>query len=45
MQTGAYRNPGEVIGRALEILHSEDEWLLGRSADIAEKIERAFAAI
>jgi Arc/MetJ-type ribon-helix-helix transcriptional regulator len=42
MQTGAYQNPDEVIGRALEILHSEDEWLHGHSAEIAEKIERAF---
>ena len=41
MQTGAYRSPDEVIARALEILHSEDEWLHGHSAEIAEKIERA----
>ena len=27
MQTGAYQSPDEVIARALEILHSEDEWL------------------
>jgi len=42
MQTGAYQNPDEVIGRALEILHSEDEWLHDHSAEIAEKVERAF---
>jgi Arc/MetJ-type ribon-helix-helix transcriptional regulator len=41
MQTGAYQNPDEVIGRALEILHSEDEWLHDHSAEITEKIERA----
>jgi antitoxin ParD1/3/4 len=42
IQSGAYQNPDEVIGRALEILQSEDEWLHGHSAEIGEKIERAF---
>lgn len=45
IQTGAYQNPDEVIGRASEILHSEDEWLLGHSVEIGEKIERAFGQI
>jgi Arc/MetJ-type ribon-helix-helix transcriptional regulator len=27
MQTGAYQSLDEVIGRALEMLHSQDEWL------------------
>jgi antitoxin ParD1/3/4 len=43
MQTGAYQNPDEVIGRALEILNSEDEWLNDHKPEITEKIERAFA--
>ena len=42
METGAYQSPDEVIGRALEILHSEDEWLQNHSAEITKKIERAF---
>jgi putative addiction module CopG family antidote len=42
MQTGAYRSPDEVIGRALQILHSEEEWLHDHKAEIVEKIERAF---
>jgi Arc/MetJ-type ribon-helix-helix transcriptional regulator len=42
MQTGAYQNPDEVIGRALEMLNSENEWLHDHQPDIAEKIERAF---
>jgi Arc/MetJ-type ribon-helix-helix transcriptional regulator len=42
MQTGAYRNADEVIERALEMLHSEDEWLRGRRDQAARKIERAF---
>lgn len=37
MQTGAYRDPDEVIGRALEMLHSEDEWLHGQKEEIAER--------
>ncbi len=42
VQSGAYRNPDEVIGRALEVLRAEDEWLNGHKDEIAEKIERAF---
>ena len=42
MQTGAYQSPDEVIGRALRMLHSEEEWLLDHKAEIAAKIERAF---
>ena len=42
MQTGAYQSPDEVIERALRILHSEEEWLLGHKAEIAGKIERTF---
>ena len=42
MQTGAYRSPDEVIGRALEMLNSGDEWLHEHQPDIAEKVERAF---
>ena len=43
MQSGAYRNPDDVIGRALEMLHSEDLWLNSRKEEIEGKIERAFA--
>jgi antitoxin ParD1/3/4 len=42
IQSGAYQNPDEVIGRALEVLRGEDEWLHQRKDEIAEKIERAF---
>jgi len=42
IETGAYRNPDEVVGRALEILHAEDERLHSHKDEIAEKIERAF---
>ena len=42
IQSGAYENPDEVIGRALEVLRAEDEWLYGHRDEIAEKIERAF---
>lgn len=43
MQTGAYQDPDEVIARALEMLHSENEWLHENKVDISEKIERAFS--
>jgi antitoxin ParD1/3/4 len=43
MRTGAYRDPDDVIGRALEMLHSEEQWVDEHKKEIAEKIERAFA--
>jgi len=42
IQSGAYQSPDEVIGRALEALLADDEWLYGHKDEIAEKIERAF---
>jgi Arc/MetJ-type ribon-helix-helix transcriptional regulator len=42
IQTGAYENPDDVIGRAPEVLRSEDEWLAENKPAIGEKIERAF---
>ena len=43
MQTGAYESPDDVISRALEMLHSEDEWLQDHKGLIHDKIERGFA--
>jgi len=40
IQTGAYQNPEEVIGRALEML--QDERRQGGKDLINEKLERAF---
>jgi putative addiction module CopG family antidote len=42
IESGVYRNPDEVISRALEVLRAEDDWLAGQKDAIAEKIERAF---
>ena len=42
MKTGAYQNPDAVIGRALEMLHFEDERLQDHKQLIHDKIERAF---
>jgi Arc/MetJ-type ribon-helix-helix transcriptional regulator len=42
LRTGGYQSADEVIGRALEILRSEDEWLAENKSAIGEKIERAF---
>jgi putative addiction module CopG family antidote len=42
IQRGSYQNPDEVVARALEALHSEDEWLDAHKREIGEKIERAF---
>jgi Arc/MetJ-type ribon-helix-helix transcriptional regulator len=35
IETGAYQSPEEVVGRALELLHSEHD-------EVAKKINRAF---
>jgi Arc/MetJ-type ribon-helix-helix transcriptional regulator len=43
IQNGAYQNPDDLIGRALEVLRSEDDWLNENKAAIGEKIERGFA--
>jgi putative addiction module CopG family antidote len=43
IESGAYQNADEVIERALEVLRSEDGWLLNHRDDVAEKIELAFS--
>jgi len=43
IQSGAYQSPDEVIERALEVLRSEEAWLLDHKDQIAEKIDRAFS--
>ena len=42
IETGAYESPEEVIGRALELLHSDYGWARGQQDEVAEKIDRAF---
>jgi putative addiction module CopG family antidote len=42
IRSGAYKSPEEVIERALEVLRSEETWLLDHKDEIAEKIDRAF---
>jgi antitoxin ParD1/3/4 len=42
IEAGSYQNPDEVIGRALEVLRSEDQWLEENKEAINEKIDRAF---
>lgn len=42
MQTGAYQDTDDVIGKALEMLHGQNAWLLEHKEDIATKIELAF---
>jgi Arc/MetJ-type ribon-helix-helix transcriptional regulator len=43
IRTGACQNPDDAIGRALEVLRAEDEWLAENKPAVGEKIERAFA--
>jgi putative addiction module CopG family antidote len=41
IESGAYRDADEVIGRALEALRVEDEWMQAHRDEIEEKIDRA----
>ena len=45
IQSGAYQNPAQVIERALEVLRSEDQWLIDNKHAIDEKIARAMAQL
>ena len=38
MRTGAYQSPDEVVGRALEMLNSQEQWLQENRAAIDAKI-------
>ena len=45
LSSGAYQNPDEVIGRALEMLALEDEWLRENREAVHAKIARALAQL
>ena len=38
LRTGAYRSPDDVIDRALEVLHEQDEWLTANRQTIDAQI-------
>jgi len=42
---GTFRSPEEVIERALEMLHSEEEWLQNQKDSIRDKIEEGWAQL
>lgn len=41
--SGSYRDAAEVVGRALEVLRSEDEWLAEERLGIDRRIDRALS--
>lgn len=45
LRTGAYHSEDEVIDRALEVLHEQDEWLTANRQLIDEKIQRGIAEL
>lgn len=45
LRSGAYSDAGAVIGRALEVLSVEDEWLRVNRAALDEKIGRGLAQL
>ena len=40
LRSGAYQSPDDVIERALEILHEQDEWLMANRGMVDAKIRR-----
>jgi len=45
LRTGAYENPDEVVGRALEMLAFQDQWFRENRDAIHEKIMRGLAQL
>jgi Arc/MetJ-type ribon-helix-helix transcriptional regulator len=46
VQSGAYRNPGEVLDQAFEIIREQldlEDWMLGRREEVAAHIAVGFA--
>ncbi len=45
LRSGAYSSTDDVIDRALEVLHEQDEWLLASRQTIDAKIQRGIAEL
>jgi antitoxin ParD1/3/4 len=45
LRSGAYRSPEDVIDRALDVLHEQDEWLTTNRQAIDAKIHTAIAQL
>jgi len=45
LRSGAYRNSDDVIDRALEVLHEQDEWLTANRQAIDAKIRTGIAEL
>jgi Arc/MetJ-type ribon-helix-helix transcriptional regulator len=45
LRSGAYSSTDDVIDRALEMLHEQDEWLLAQRQHIDGKIQRGTAEL
>jgi Arc/MetJ-type ribon-helix-helix transcriptional regulator len=43
IHAGGYESAEDVVGRALEVLRAEDDWLGGTRSSIDSKLELAFA--
>ncbi len=45
LRSGAYRSPDEVIDRAPEVLHEQDEWLMANRQTLDAKIRGGIAEL
>jgi Arc/MetJ-type ribon-helix-helix transcriptional regulator len=45
LRSGAYRTPGDMIDRALEVLREQDEWLAANRRSINAKIHRGIGEL
>ena len=45
LRSGAYNSTDDLIDRALEVLHEQDEWLTANRQAIADKIRTGIAEL
>ena len=45
LRSGAYQSPDDVIDRALETLHEQDQWLIANREAIDAKIHRGIGQL
>lgn len=45
LRSGVYRSPDDVIDRALEVLHEQDQWLAANRESINGKIRRGIGEL
>jgi Arc/MetJ-type ribon-helix-helix transcriptional regulator len=45
LRSGVYRSPDDVIDRALQVLHEQDQWLVANRQSIDARIQKGIAEL